>query len=82
MIKPVEYSADRNESGKLFGSNTLNNLTTSRQLNDEATAGNTEIVQHRSQKFYFWWEKKGQSYKTASKTLQFKHYPEIQVKKK
>lgn len=45
MIKPVKYSADRNESGKLFGSNTLNNLTTSRQL--KATAGNTEVVKHR-----------------------------------
>lgn len=45
MIKPVKYSADRNESGKLFGSNTLNNLTTSRQL--KATAANTEVVKHR-----------------------------------
>lgn len=54
MIKPVEYSADCNESGKLFGSNTLNNFTTSRQLNDEATAGNIEVVKHRRlQKFYF-----------------------------
>lgn len=54
MIKPVEYSADHYESGKLFGSNTLNILTTSRQLNDKATAGNTEVVKHRGwQKFYF-----------------------------
>lgn len=45
MIKPVKYSADRNESGKLFGSNTLNNLTTRRQL--KATASNTEVAKHR-----------------------------------
>lgn len=86
MIKPVKYSADHNESRKLFGSNTLNILTTSRQLNDKATAGNTEVAKRRR------WQnftsddnnnnKKKQSYETVSKTLQLKRYLETQAKTK
>lgn len=83
MIKPVEYSADHYESGKLFGSNTLNILTTSRQLNDKATAGNTSCKTQRVAKILFLMtKKKSQSYQTVSKTLQLKHYLETQAKTK
>lgn len=84
MIKPVEYSADHNESGKLSGTNTLNNLTTSRQLKGKATASNSEVVKHKGGKNFTSDDQKtktSQSYKTISKTLLFKHYLEIQIKK-
>lgn len=86
MIKPLEHSADHNESGKLFGSNTLNILTTSRQLKDKATAGDTgSCKMQKVAKILLLittTTKKSQSYETVSKTLQFKHYLETQAKTK